>query len=200
MKDVLILGVDIHGLEMADIIRRGGLYHLVGYVRQEGSQAEGVFGEHPVVGGVDVLSQYPDAGFIPMHVWKSDAGSRQWVNLIDPSAFVASTAVLGRGCVVYPNCFIGAQAKLGNKIFVMSSSVINHDNIIGDGVTVTSGVRLAGFVKVGSGAYLGQGCNVRQYLSVGDNATVGMGAVVTKDVPAGVTVIGNPARPYVKKT
>ena len=39
---------------------------------------------------------------------------------------------------------------------------------------------------------------IRQGLSIGPGATVGMGAVVTKNVPAGATVAGNPAR-FLKK-
>lgn len=52
-------------------------------------------------------------------------------------------------------------------------------------------------VWVGAGAVLRQG-KPGKPLVIGKGAVVGMGAVVTKDVAAGVTVVGNPARRLVK--
>ena len=199
MDDVIILGVDIHAIEMSQIIKRVGRHKLLGYIKQAdytGNLAAGdLFGEYPILGGEGDLGKYPGAGFIPMHVWKNGGGEDQWINLIDPSAFVSQTAHIGRGCVIYPNCFIGANAILGSKVFMLSGAIVNHDCNVSDNVTITSGVMLAGCVKIGEGAYLGQGCNIRQYLTVGANAMVGMGAVVTKDIPANATYAGNPAKP-----
>lgn len=45
------------------------------------------------------------------------------------------------------------------------------------------------------GALVGAGAQVLQHLALGPDATVGAGAVVTRDVGAGVTVVGVPARP-----
>ena len=47
---------------------------------------------------------------------------------------------------------------------------------------------------IGTGAIIKQGTPERPIV-IGRGAVVGMGAVVTKSVPAGVTVIGNPAKP-----
>jgi serine acetyltransferase len=41
---------------------------------------------------------------------------------------------------------------------------------------------------------IGTGAQVLQYLHLGSGAAVGAGAVVTRDVPEGVTVVGKPAR------
>jgi maltose O-acetyltransferase len=43
--------------------------------------------------------------------------------------------------------------------------------------------------------WIGGGALILPGVSVGDDAIVGAGAVVTRDVPAGATVTGNPARP-----
>ena len=191
-KDIYILGLDIHGAECIDIIKRDGRYNLLGYVSESDAPPD-AFATYPVIGADEAASCDPAVGFIPLHVWKSDCLRDRWVTLADPSAFIASSAKIGRGCVIYPNCFIGANAELGDGVLMLSSTIVNHDCVIGDRVILASNVTLAGSVRVGESAYLGQGCNIRQLLSVGPRALVGMGAVVVKDVPEGITVAGNPA-------
>lgn len=75
--------------------------------------------------------------------------------------------------------------------------------MIGDFVTFASRVICNGNVHIHDHAYIGTGAVIRQGtpdkpLIIGKGAVVGMGAVVTKDVPAGVTVVGNPAKVLVK--
>jgi serine acetyltransferase len=50
-------------------------------------------------------------------------------------------------------------------------------------------------VAIGTGVLIGTGAQILQYLHIGPGATVGAGAVVTRNVPEGLTVIGVPARP-----
>ena len=49
-------------------------------------------------------------------------------------------------------------------------------------------------VHIGNNVWLGAGAVVLPGVSIGDNTVVGAGAVVTKDLPAGVVAVGNPAR------
>jgi acetyltransferase-like isoleucine patch superfamily enzyme len=50
-------------------------------------------------------------------------------------------------------------------------------------------------ITIGSEVWIGRGAAILEGVSIGDGATVGANAVVTRDVPAGATVVGVPARP-----
>lgn len=50
-------------------------------------------------------------------------------------------------------------------------------------------------IVIGDNVWLGGGAIVLPGVTIGDNAVIGAGAVVTKDVPADVVAVGNPARP-----
>jgi sugar O-acyltransferase (sialic acid O-acetyltransferase NeuD family) len=182
-------------LEAVDFGRLHERYNILGFIRH-GNEQPDTFGGYPVLGGPEVLADYPRAKILPGYGYPERDNRSNWITVTAPTAFIASSAKIGKGCVIFPNCYIGANAVLGDGILMLSGSAVNHDCEIEDHATITSRVALAGHVKVKTGAYLGQSCTVRQFLTLGAGCTVGMGAVVTKDVAEKTTVIGNPARLY----
>ncbi len=57
------------------------------------------------------------------------------------------------------------------------------------------GLEIARPVHIGKRVWIGGGAIILPGVTIGDGAIVGAGSIVTKDVAAGVTVVGNPARP-----
>ena len=200
MEDLIITGIGVHALEMAEIVERINkirpTWRLLGYIRMANEEPpSSELNGYKVLGGQEVVSQYPGAYFVPCYKSKIDqVPLDRWATIIDPSVFVSRTAKLGVGCVIYPNCYIGLNAGLGNFVFCLSGSIINHDDKIGDDSTITSGVVIAGEVTIGQRCYIGQKCTIRQLLTIGDDCLIGMGAVVVKDVPAHSVMVGNPAK------
>lgn len=108
------------------------------------------------------------------------------------------------GAALSPFVTITSNIKIGKCFHANLYSYIEHDCVIGDYVTFAPGVKCNGNIHIEDHAYIGTGAVIKQGtpdqpLVIGKGAVVGMGAVVTKSVPAGVTVIGNPARILEKK-
>ena len=106
---------------------------------------------------------------------------------------------ISEGFALSPFVTITSNIKIGKYFHANLYSYVEHDCVIGDFVTFAPGVKCNGNIHIHDHAYIGAGAMIKQGtpdqpLVIGKGAIVGMGAVVTKSVPAGVTVVGNPAR------
>lgn len=116
-----------------------------------------------------------------------------------PSAVVANSSQIGEGAILAHFVTLTSNAQIGRSFHANIYSYVAHDCQIGDFVTFAPRVHCNGNCVIHDHAYIGTGAILKQGkpgkpLTIGEGAVVGMGAVVTKDVPAGVTVVGNPAR------
>lgn len=116
--------------------------------------------------------------------------------VIHPLAVVGSQAQIGEGVVIAAGVQVSTNVTIGDHVHLNPGSIVGHDATLADFVSVNPGAIVSGNVVVERTVLLGAGSIVLQGLTVGPGSTVGAAACATKDVTAGTTVIGVPARRY----
>lgn len=89
---------------------------------------------------------------------------------------ITNDVSLGKGCLINLNCTIG------------------HDTIIEEFVELCPGVHISGNCKIGKHTFIGTNATVLPNIVIGQHVIIGAGAIVTKDLPDNVLVMGSPAK------
>lgn len=121
---------------------------------------------------------------------------------LGPRSYVAAGAYLtgslrtGRDCTVNPYTVVRGRIELGDAVRIGAhTSLLAFNHTISDPDTEVFRQPLTSRgIRIGNDVWIGSHVVVLDGVTVGDRAVVGAGSVVTKDVPAGAIVAGNPAK------
>ena len=106
-------------------------------------------------------------------------------------SLVENDTTIGSLSKIQADCYITAYSTLEERVFVAPRVVTTNDNFMGR--TERRHALRAG-PTIRRGARIGGGAIICPGIEIGEEAFVGAGAVVTKNVPPRVVVVGNPAR------
>lgn len=101
---------------------------------------------------------------------------------------------IGRDCTISAYVFLCPGVIIGDRVFLGPRVTMTNDKY----PPAPRGDWRHTIIE--DGASIGAGAVILPGVRIGANALVGAGAVVTKDVPPGIVVVGNPARPLVSTT
>lgn len=204
---VLIVGAGGHAKVAMDALRMAG-EKIFGLCDADVAAAQARFPEENIIGDDTAgLTRDKNAVRIAIGVGSTRAAETRralfnryegagftFATVLHPSAIVADDVMLGDGAQIMAGAVIQPGARIGRNAVINTGATIDHDSIIGDHSFVGPGATISGIVEIGSACHIGAGATIIERRRIGDHATIGAGAVVIRDIAAGKTALGVPAR------
>jgi sugar O-acyltransferase (sialic acid O-acetyltransferase NeuD family) len=178
-------------------------YEVCGYVDDDATKWGSVLDGVEVLGGLDLVSNYPEASLVICAGHGADRESiaarlavdeLRYATIVHPSVSVPPSCQVGGGSVLLAGTVLTTCVDVRRHVVAMPNVTLTHDDVVEDFATLCAGVVIGGYVRVGRRAYVGMSAAVRERCWIGADAVVGMGAVVLRDVPESETWLGVPAR------
>ena len=133
-------------------------------------------------------------GYVPKMEGKQPIGHRKIYHLgrvvVGDDVEIGAMTCVDRGTL--GDTRIGKHVKIDNQVH------LGHNTQVDEGAIICGAVGLAGSATIGKYAYIGGLAGIDNNVHVGDGAKVGGMSLVTKDVPPGATVVGNPQRNHIE--
>ncbi len=213
MKQILIYGAGGFAREVAWLIEscQGGeqALNVAGFIDDNALNQGQVINELEVFSLEKAKERFPDA-FFTVAIGSSQLREKltekaiqiglKEITLVHPRVEASRFVEYGEGTVVCAGSMLTTNIKLGRGVQINLNCTVGHDVVMEDFVTLAPGVCVSGCVHIKRGAYIGTAVSIingtiDKPLIIGEGAVIGAAACVTRDIPAGVTAVGIPAKP-----
>lgn len=209
IHDIIVYGAGGFGREVALMIRQINqvtpTWNLIGFCDDGKNTSETVDGL-PVIGGVRELNHYPQPVAVALAIadphirrtirQKIDNGRITFPAIIHPSVLTGDheRVTIGEGTIICAGTVLTTNVRIKPFVIINLLCSIGHDVVINEFSSIMPCCSLSGFDTIGSEVLIGTGARILPQLTIGDGSKVGAGAVVVEPVPAGLTVVGIPAK------
>lgn len=202
MENIVLVGFGGHGKSVADAILRQNKYKLVGFTDMSFKKP---YMGCQYLGTDDILENLFSQGVTNAFIGIGYMGNSRLRDriydraleigykmpcVIDPSAVVSGSALLGCGVFVGKNAVINAEADIGDMCIVNTGAIVEHECRVGSFSHIAVGATLCGNVNIGNHVLIGAGTTILQGCCVGDEAIIGAGSMVLKNVVSGQKCYG----------
>lgn len=207
MKHLVIIGARGWGREVFDIavacITAGADLDVKGFLDDKVDALDGKSGYPPILGSVELYKIQPDDVFMcalgDVNCKKQYAEiilnkGGEFISLIHPTAIIGNNVKWGKGCIIGAYANLSSDTRLGDFVTFSIKAGMGHDSTIGDFSHIGGMTNISGFVTIGSLVTVHPCCNITPHRNIADNAVIGTSSVVLRNVKAGTTVFGNPAK------
>jgi sugar O-acyltransferase (sialic acid O-acetyltransferase NeuD family) len=208
---IVILGAGGMGRSLLGVIRditrdprTEKKYDVVGFLDndpvKQGQSYHGVEVCGPVSAAKELADEIMFVNSIggPGYFWKlpdiistADVPTDRFESIIHPDAYVATSASIGHGVIVFPRSCVYEDTEVGNHVQIFDAN-IGHDISVGDFSILQRTAEVGGVIE--ENCFIAKGSTIRDgKITIGSGSLVGIGAAVVEDVPEGVVVGGVPA-------
>ena len=117
-------------------------------------------------------------------------------SFISKDATVASSAVVGEGCIIFPNVVIEPDCILGCNNIIWSNATVCHDSIIDSHNFIAAGVVIGGEVNIGSLCFFGFSSVIIQQAKVADETLLAANSLLIDSSQKATAYKGSPATAF----
>lgn len=212
MKEIFVLGIGGSTPVFIDIAEAcdykiAGLYHYND--ERTGENDHG----YPILGSFEDLYQSDIKGKMFL-LSQGDMKIREEVTnkikqlggliptLVHPTSVISKYAkISNKGVIIGANCIVQADSVIKSNAVLRDMALVCHQTIIGNYCFVGPKALVGAHIEVQDFAFIGQDSLLvsGKVGTMGANSLLGAGAVLTKELPANVVAVGNPAR-VIKKS
>jgi len=118
----------------------------------------------------------------------------RFANVIHPTVTIGPRSTLGQGVIMEMLSGLSVDVTVGNFVTINAHTGCGHDAVVEDGCTISAFCDVTGHAHLERGVFLGSHATIMPGVRVGEYSVVGAGSVAIRNVKAGQTVIGVPAK------